>query len=228
MLAMGTPVKSYLSSDVNLHNLLTILEGATTLGMVSAFLKSKNLPSSAGSWVDMKNKRILPALEEGKIFVGELVELLRAVEETGHQHVLLFSMPPENLNPLFDQTIFQQKLIELGLSKLVTEPQFLLLPEEETLVDIRFGATSGVAHLVLKEYATKQVLVKSGEYVSEGQLVKTWTYEDSRSVNLVRIWQHGLIEVRIESRASKCDYSELAFRFLKRLPSMSLNNWTGT
>lgn len=214
---MGTPVKSYLSPEVNLQNLLTILESSTTLGMVSEFLKRKELPSSAGSWVDMKSKRLEPALKAGTVFVGELVELLRTVEETGRQHILLFHVPPENLSDLFDLTKFTKRLDEAGMLELMEKPQFLLLPKTETIADIRFGSSSRAEHLVIKEYTTKTIYVKSGEFMSEGAFFKKYSPEESRSVNLVRIWKDGLIEVRIESRATNCDYADMAQKFLRRL-----------
>ena len=76
------------SEAVNL--ICDLLRSATSLAVVTDFLKSKNISSSAGSWDEMKEKRLLPALQQQKITVADLKRLLSEAEEFGHNHIFLY------------------------------------------------------------------------------------------------------------------------------------------
>jgi hypothetical protein len=57
------------------------METVTSLSVVGEFLKSKELHHSAGSWQDLLDKRIIPALRAQQITLKELNQLLAEVEE---------------------------------------------------------------------------------------------------------------------------------------------------
>ena len=81
-----TPVPAGEKFDV----VCKLLEEVTSLGVLSEFLKAKELPFSSGSWEHMKSKRLQPYLHEGKITLDELTNILSEHEEYGRGHTFLY------------------------------------------------------------------------------------------------------------------------------------------
>ena len=69
--------------------LFSLLESATSIDVVSSLLKAKGLHYS-GTWQELRDKRLTPALESGALSFEELLELLRTGEEHGRQHVFFY------------------------------------------------------------------------------------------------------------------------------------------
>jgi len=76
-----------------IDSIFGLLRPATSLAVVSDFLKSKNLRFSATSWEEMKEKRILPAIRQQKISLADLKQLLSEAEEFGR--VIQWSRHPK-------------------------------------------------------------------------------------------------------------------------------------
>jgi hypothetical protein len=109
--------------------LCQLLEQATTLAAVGNFLASKGEPHSVGSWPDLQEKRLIPALKKRKISMVDLKLLLAEVEEFGHTHTILFHCPPSLAKKFLDSTELAETAKGLGLSKSLGPGIHMLLPE---------------------------------------------------------------------------------------------------
>ena len=66
-----------------------LLSRATSLGVVSEFLKARGLHHSAGSWDEMRDKRIIPTIGRQKLTIDDLIELLSEVRIWTQPHVFV-------------------------------------------------------------------------------------------------------------------------------------------
>src|SRR5258708_4892986 len=87
-----------------IDSIFELLRPATSLVVVSDFLKSKNLRFSATSWEEMKEKRIIPAIRQQKISLTDLKKLLSEVEEFGRSHIFLYRAPADRVANFFAES----------------------------------------------------------------------------------------------------------------------------
>lgn len=202
-----------------LRLLMELIERATSLSVVRDFLKARNLPHSAGSWEDLRTKRIFPAYDEGKVTLADLHGLLRRTEGFGRQHVFLFKCPPERAAVMIAEKRIRQVLQENPIATLGGDPLVVDLPEQPTIVDVQFVAIDGVQTVSFKEVEkrTSRKLTSEVNDRAAMTLTKVYTYEHQRAINVVRLWENGLLEVRIASRDSATKYKEDLADFLYRL-----------
>src|SRR3989442_591551 len=80
-----------------------LLSEVTSLDVVSEYLKSRGLTHSAGSWDQMRNKRILPAISKGKLTFQDLFRLLAESEEHGRCHTFLYQCKQGEIRRVFDR-----------------------------------------------------------------------------------------------------------------------------
>jgi hypothetical protein len=207
--------------------LVTLVERATSLQVVKDFLKSKDLPHSAGSWDDMRKKRLVPAFEAGTLTLRDLHGLLRRTEGYGKQHIFLFMLRKpvgqsaeshtERLSKMLSEARVKPILTALGLRSLDDEPLVVDLPEHPTLVDARYQDVAGARALLLKEIE-KRV---SRKFVSEQTVGNTYTkvyhVDTQRVVNVARLWSTGLLELRIASRDNSTKYADDLRAFFNRV-----------
>jgi hypothetical protein len=71
-------------------NLFPLIQNAGTLEHARRFLKSRDLPFSAGSWKEMLETRLERYLEDGKLTEADIASLLGTIEEHGRQHIFLY------------------------------------------------------------------------------------------------------------------------------------------
>ena len=71
--------------------IMELLEEVTSLSVVQSFLKERECHHSAGSWTEMTEKRIVPALNKNQIILSDLKRLLASTEEYGASHCFLFT-----------------------------------------------------------------------------------------------------------------------------------------
>src|SRR5438477_2437136 len=91
-----------------------LLSRATSLGVVSEFLKTKGLHHSAGSWDEVREKRIIPAIGRQKLTVDDLVKLLSEVEEFGRNHTFLYQGKQSDIKKLLDENYVSGVSRKLG------------------------------------------------------------------------------------------------------------------
>ncbi|MFD2300995.1 hypothetical protein QRO11_21055 [Paracidovorax citrulli] len=202
--------------------LLLLIERATSIAVVRDFLKSRGLQHSAGSWEDLRTKRILPAYDEGKISLADLQELLRRTEGYGRQHVFLFRCPADRAALLLADDRMQRVLNENNISDVGFDPLVVDLPDQPTFVDVRTAVIGGVKSVSIKEIEkrTSKKLTSEVNDAAAMTLTKVYSYEHQRVINLVRLWANGLLEVRIASRDNSTKYKDDLGQFFYRLRSI--------
>eukprot|EP01114_Cavostelium_apophysatum_P005557 TRINITY_DN16746_c0_g1_i1.p1 TRINITY_DN16746_c0_g1~~TRINITY_DN16746_c0_g1_i1.p1 ORF type:complete len:284 (-),score=-3.35 TRINITY_DN16746_c0_g1_i1:44-895(-) len=198
------------------EELLDLLEVATKLEVVREFLRTKDVPHSAGSWKLMREK-LNAYLSDGSITIGELVQLLTLAEECGDQHIFLYFCSKATAAELLDRGRVNPILQRKGLTHLLTTPEIRSLPEQPTIVDVRW-ATDGVDQsLTIKEVEshTRRKLLKNT--VFKNHYYRIYTNEQVRAVNVAKLHRNGLLEIRVQSRDNTTKYDADVLRFFRQI-----------
>lgn len=209
--------------------LLKLIERATSIAVVRDFLKSRNLPHSAASWDDLRTKRIVPAIEEGQLTLADLHGLLRRTEGFGRQHVFLFKCPADRAAAMIALDRVKGLLQDKGVVDVGDDPLVVDLPSEPTFVDARFAQTGGFRSMTLKEIEKRTSKKLTSEVTDTSAMTYTKVYkvEHQRAINVVRLWDSGLLEVRIASRDNATRYrDDLAFFFNRLKPIIARSEFT--
>lgn len=182
-----------------------LLKQTSSIGVISGYLKSKGLVHSASSWEDLLTKRIEPAFSENKISLAELLTLLRNAEESGRQHVFLYSCSVATARALSDKASVIPKLAAKGLSHVATAP--LLLAEAPTaqIVDVRWDDSRFTVKIVAQRRVNE---LESTETDAEGFTTKIYKLVNKRVVHVFRLHLDGTLELRVASHASSTRYTE--------------------
>lgn len=190
--------------------LLLLIERATSIAVVRDFLKSRGLQHSAGSWEELRTKRVIPAYDEGRISLADLQDLLRRTEGYGRQHVFLFKCPPDRAALLLSDDRMLRVLTEKNISEVGFDPLVVDLPENPTFVDVRATVIDGVKSVSIKEIEkrTSKKLTSQVNDAAAMTLTKVYSYEHQRAINVARLWANGLLEVRIASRDNSTQYKD--------------------
>lgn len=202
-----------------LRLLLLLIERATSIAVVRDFLKSRGLPHSAGSWEDLRTKRILPAYDEGHVSLADLQALLRRTEGFGRQHVFLFKCPEDRAAMMAAQDRVRRVLNENSIAEVDADPLVVELPDQPMFVDVRFAEVDGVQTVLFKEVEKRTSRKLASELTDESAmtLTKVYTFEHQRAINVARLWANGLLEVRIASRDNSTRYKDDLAVFFHRL-----------
>jgi hypothetical protein len=191
--------------------IVKLLRQTSSLAIVSEFLKAKGLTHSASSWDEMENKRIIPAINSKRLNIQDLIELLRNVEEYGHQHVFLYKcIDPSDAAILMGQERVNSIMSKCGLADLIKSPKVLDQPQSPEISDIRLEPVSSEkAHqFIIKIIETR----KTEELISESEnskgdiLTKRWKIKKERAINLFKLNSDGLLELRITSQSNSARY----------------------
>lgn len=197
-----------MATSVNRDVLLSLLQKSTSLGVVSDFLKRKQLHHSAGSWEDMFALRLHPYLDGGQILIQELVDLLRTVEEYGRQHIFLFRTTPANARAILDRQYVAERLRSLGLGRLLQAPSLYDFPKHPTIADVRWTSTAaGDSDLIVKEIQAREHFRLIGTTETDTKMTKEYARELERGVNVIRLHRNGQMEVRVASRTGSARYA---------------------
>lgn len=178
---------------------LNLLQGITTINVVSEFLKSRGIHHSASSWVELRTKRIMPAVEQGILSYSNLLDLLGMSEECGNQHVFLYKLAKTTATKCLNRQAIDEVIKKLDLGSL---PRLLVKPENPTISDVRLEPDTAPAKaLTIKVVSTvlrKEKIVD--ETIKDIQTIK-YRNVPERSVNLLKLHQDGFVEVRIQSHS---------------------------
>jgi hypothetical protein len=183
-----------------------LLQENATLGQIAQYLKRKGLHYSAGSWNELFDKRVSKSLEENDLTREDLVELIRLSEEYGAQHIFLYDTSAKRADKLINQRRVEELLEKMGLPSLINRPRILDQPSSPTITDIRVELNGARRSLVAKvvERRTYQRFI---DQKNEGDfLIRRYKELQVRAVNLFRLSDDGLLELRIYSHENSSDY----------------------
>lgn len=180
-----------------------LLRQTSTKDTIQAFLKSKGLPFS-GTWEDIRDRRLLPAVEAHTCTVQELVDLLRSAEEHGRQHIFLYKCEMRDAAVAMDRGRICAELVGRNLSGVLEQPAILERPLIPTIVDVRWPGPAVDRALIIKEVETRESQHPLREQRSpDGKtLTKTYELRQERAVNLIRLHRDGFLEIRISARST--------------------------
>lgn len=183
------------------RDVIELLRQTSTKETIQEFLKGKGLPIS-GTWEQLRDKRLLPAVRERRCSLGELIDLLRSAEEHGRQHVFLYKCDPKDALAAMDRTRVEAELRRRNDVGLLTNPKILEQPPTPTISDVRWTSAVVDLAIIIKQVETREAQHPLREERSPDGMILTKTYElrRERAVNLVRLHRDGFLEMRISAR----------------------------
>lgn len=206
--------------EQQLNLIVELMEQVTSLSVISKFLKSKELHHSAGSWDELRELRLLPALRDGHITLGELVTLLGTAEEYGRSHTFLYQQRPGlDRARLFAPERIRGIAAELGCADVIDATRVLDQPAAPTISAIRWEQRPRGRCLTIIMIEKRERRKFLGEDIDSNANVVTWKWEifAARAVNVVRFYDTGLLEVSIQSHTNSSDYEGDLNRFGARV-----------
>lgn len=200
--------------------LIALLESATSLSVVSQFLKSRSLHHSAGSWQAMRDVRLLPALSDEKISNKDLEDLLCDAEEFGRQHVFLYECDPSQAIALIDRNRVRPALAALELEHLLDGSTIVENPTGPQIVDVRWDTADVDYRLTIKEIELRTYEKLIGTEDHGNRFHKVYERVSERAVNIARLHRNGSLEIRIAARRNSTKYEADIYNFFRRIGSI--------
>jgi hypothetical protein len=186
---------------------IDLLARATSLGVVSEFLKTKGLHHSAGSWDEMRDKRLIPAIGRQKLTIGDLAKLLSEAEEFGRNHTFLYQAKQSEVRNLLDRDHISRVCKKLGHMQALDGPLLVDLPNEPTLTEIRKDTSNERPCWVFKAVETREEREFVEETMVNNRIRREWEINRVRAVNIARLHESGFLEIRIQSYANSTQYA---------------------
>lgn len=185
---------------------LQTIEAFTSLAVVSAYLKDKDVAHSAQSWKQMIDERIRPRLEDGRLTDLDIRALLREAEDFGRQHVFFF----ERSSSATDHSLFDPKRFRQSLKKAGWE-------QYESGLHIVHGtpSTFSVSDVLLDDgkFSIKFVEPRTVELdvreVANDAIVTRHVVRVVRAIDVVRIYENGLLEICVGIEHGTPSYSKI-------------------
>jgi hypothetical protein len=191
-------------ADFNL--VFELLSQGTSLGVLSDYLKRRDLPHSAGSWKELREKRVLPALQKNLLSMSDLTLLLAEVEEFGRAHTFLFRTKHEIAGELIERAF--EVAEQSGLGDCIGHGKVLAQPSAPTIASIRIEDDARGRALVLKVVEQRSEHRFIRERREANRLIMEWEISEVRAVNVARLLSSGLLELRIASHRSSTRYAD--------------------
>lgn len=195
-----------MAKEIDVRLVYKLISQVTSLSVVSDFLRARDLPHSGGSWESLFEKRIEPALQEGRLTAAELIELLRSVEEYGKQHVFFYLLERDAAAELIAPKRVGHVLTQLEVSDLLDQPRVFDMPKAPTFVDVRWQNND--SELVIKEVLTKESFEFAGETEHGDTIQRTFKRVRERVVNIGVLRKNGTFELRLFSRRGSSKYDD--------------------
>ena len=188
----------------NLRILTDILkeDTACTLRQAQELLRSKGLPFAATSWAELREKRLVPALEKGDLNRNDIIDLLRVSEEYGHQHVYLFRTSTARVQELTQRGRIQQLLTGRGDEDVLSSHRIVNVPDQPQITDVRWDDDK----LVIKIVEPRVLEDRIEEPGENGERVIRLVPVRKRTVTVFSLHADGLLELRIRARSNKQNY----------------------
>jgi hypothetical protein len=184
-----------------------LLKFYSSLATVSLALKAKGVPHSANTWEELVEKRLLPALKDGKIDRADLIAILREVEEYGNQNVFLYQTSRTHATQLTNVNFIRQQLGNLNREDLLDSPPILDQPNDLTLSDVRIDGVGPEAVVVLKAIEGRSYRKFQSEERDGDIVTRKYKVFEERAVSVIRIHADGFTEMRIQSHRNTSDYA---------------------
>jgi hypothetical protein len=200
--------------DNQILTVLDLLQEATSKEVVQDFLRKKGLHYS-GTWPELREKRLIPYLNDFQISLGELVELLGSAEENGDQHIFLFHCRPEDAVAMMGRAVVQAALRSTELEHLIDGPDMQRTPATPTIVEVRWESADVDLNMVIKvaEVRTRRTLQR--ERVMNGKFIRIYSDVQVRAVNVAKLHRTGILELRIQSHDNTTKYDGDLGRFIR-------------
>jgi len=214
-------------SAVDVNVVFELLRLQSTLDQVADLLRDKGVEHSASSWEQMIERRLKPSLRVKSITVDDLLLLLREVEEHGDQHVLLYQLGRnDSFEELFDASTLENTIADLSGWPQVGEPSFVNLPKSRKIVEVRRDMKGSHRSIIIKFVEQRIKRKEKGRGIDNGDFIIRYKQEPYRAVNVVRISEDGIADVRIFRHQEKMSYGSEAKALLQKVsPLVSLTKW---
>ncbi|MEM9840572.1 MAG: hypothetical protein AAF830_15645 [Pseudomonadota bacterium] len=198
------------------------LPDVSTRAHFEAFLKERSIPHSADNWADLIDKRLRPAMQDGRVTAAELIRFYREMEEHGAQHVLLYGVKDRAvLKRLFQSDWTKTKFCARGD---VPDLDAFLLPDGDadlSLYEIRYDRRGQYRTFVMKFCTIRQTVRFVGEEERPGsRFARIYATEPYQAVNVIRICESGLCEVRLRSHKRNFGYQAEAHALVGLVPDV--------
>ncbi|MYM85727.1 hypothetical protein GTP91_00880 [Rugamonas sp. FT82W] len=200
-------------NHIQIDLVIELLRQTTSLDVVRKFLAARNLKHSAGSWDDLKNKRILPALENYEISYEDLIQLLRSAEESGRQHIFLYHCNEAVVSDLMNRDRIKSLLVQRGLDSLLKAPKIMQQPVTPEIVDVRWTTANIDLNLCVKEVELRVFSKFLGEEKHGENTHRVYGTIKQRAVNFAKLHRDGLLEIRMASLENSTKYESNIRRF---------------
>jgi hypothetical protein len=205
-------------SNAELGIAFDLLRKNSTLEMMSRYMLRREIsPSSASSWPQWYESRLLPALKSGRMTRADVVRMIRESEEYGRQHVFLYRCSKSDAAGLVNSDTLTANAKKMGLAELLEKPRVVAEPKGLEIVDLRIDAPRKeqraltIKAVDLREHRNQISVEKQGN-----REIVTYEWERDRAVNLISVRQDGLVEVRIQSYKNSLDYEKAATNLLNK------------
>lgn len=197
----------------DLQLIYRLIEENGTLKEVSNFLERRGLTYSASSWEHMIEDRLEPAYEDGELDSVDLLDLLAELEEHGHQHTFLYRCSPEYAGEVMDREHVTEAAERLGVENVLRIPRIVDKPDEATVTEIRWEESPHsdralVVKIVEKRIRKERLGREEGSEDEEGIYRIAIRNIPIRAVDVFRLHDSGLLELRIHSQESSTRYEK--------------------
>jgi len=184
-----------------------LLSRATSLGVVSAFLKTRGLRHSASSWDEMGKKRILPAIGRQKLTFQDLFKLLAEVEEFGRNHTFAYQGKQVETKKFLDKARISTLCRKLDHEQAFNGMVLVDLPANPTIAEIRQDTANRRPCWVFKIVETREEREFLEEKIEGNRIRREWAINKVRAVNVARLHESGFLEIRIQSHTNSTLYA---------------------
>jgi hypothetical protein len=183
------------------------MSNVSTIETVSHFLKDKGLRHSAGSWKDLLELRVAPAVLDNQVTEAELALLLADAEEHGRQHIFLYRASREDTASITDEKYVRRAIRALGLEE-IGPATVADLPEEPMVASVRYF-TAGERSGLLAQIVQKRLHKKYQRDRTVGnKYFREYEITEERAIHVARLRPDGLLELRVRSHLNSSKYSE--------------------
>lgn len=205
-------------SDTELGIVTRLLRKNSSLSATSAYLKNKELRSSAGSWEEMREERLKPELAGGKLDRLDILRLLQDAEEYGRQHVFLFRADPHTTASLLSPASLRGSLVKMGIEELYDKERIVEMVPGLQLVGMRHETDGKGTAFVAKLLNVRKYMEQNGKPEINGKHRTIHQVEkEDRAVDIFRLRTDGLTEVRIQSHRNAVNYADEAEEVFAKL-----------
>lgn len=185
---------------------------------VEGYLRRQELTFSAGSWQELREKRLWPHLEDGEIGAAELTDLWRSGEQNLSFHCFLYKCKSSEMRAVLAPQALQRRMRKLASAVGLGQALPVFQPDEPQVADVRWDDYGPRRALVVKVEESRRYLRAGEERRVDGRLERNLEEVVFPAVDFLELHEDGLLVLRVEAhphwfagvpggRASSRDYS---------------------